>query len=95
MATIEERAYRYAVKTDKPYSWFCDLEKSYIVGATEQDRIARQEERERCINIACEVYCRDCGCCYSEQMRLEKKQNNCSMLDELRKAMEGGEQWKR
>lgn len=67
------------------------LDKHATDALTEQDKIARAEERERCIKVAQEIYCRDCGCCYNERMRLEKKQNNCSLLDEVRKAMEGGE----
>lgn len=61
----------------------------YIHGAQEQDRISRQEERERCIKVAQEWYCQhDCkgGYCPQYSMCL-----NCNVLDSIRKAMEGGE----
>lgn len=87
MATIEERAYQYAVKTDKPYSWFCDLEKSYIAGATEQDRIARQEERARCIRLAQDAVCKVCASCYNIT---NCKKNGCGYFNSIRKAIEEG-----
>lgn len=33
---------------------------AYVLGATEQDSIARQEERERCIQIAQKLLCEKC-----------------------------------
>lgn len=65
---------------------------SYITGAYQQDRIARQEERERCINAAQELVCKQCfensavGCRHANDVA------KCELLIELRKAMEGGNQ---
>lgn len=46
MKTIEERAYEFACKNNKPSSFFCDLEKSYTDGATEQKDIDAAELAE-------------------------------------------------
>lgn len=39
MKTIKERAYIFACENDKPATFFADLEKGYIAGATEQKAI--------------------------------------------------------
>lgn len=62
-----------------------DIHKALVEIATEQDRIARQEERERCIKAAQDVYC-DITCNH----RCDFTQR-CQIMWEIRKAMEGGE----
>lgn len=67
MATIEERAkalYLWDIHCDDddvfPISMknLCRQEiESYTIGATNQDRIAREEERKRCINAFCKIEC--------------------------------------
>lgn len=60
----------------------------YKRGATEQDRIARQEERERCIKAAQDIYC-DSICIVHD---ICKDHGQCSNKNKFRKAMEGGEE---
>lgn len=64
----------------------------YVTNAlAEQDRIARAEERERCINAAQELVCKKCfensaiGCRHANDVA------KCELLIELREAMEGDE----
>lgn len=54
--TIEERAKEYDSQIGRCYNdeGAVDIETLYIEIATEQDRIARADEKERCINAACE-----------------------------------------
>lgn len=51
----------------------------YIIGAQDQDRIARAEEREKFFRIVCET------CFYNGHCEVQ-----CDRLREIRKAMEGG-----
>ena len=57
MATIEERAEQYNrthpfyINVDKGITIACRMFDAYIAGATEQDSIARQEEREKYIRV--------------------------------------------
>lgn len=62
-----------------------DVYADFVQIATEQDRIARQEERERCIEAAQDVYC-DITC----NTRCDIK-NRCQIMYEIRKAMKGGD----
>ena len=77
IATIEERAVQAF-----PHNRFHRY--AYSKGATEQDRIARAEERERCINIAQEMMCKECNQCESYRMH----ETYCNTLMEVRKAIE-------
>ena len=43
MKTIEERAHSFACLNDKPSSFFSDLEKGYLAGASEQKAIDNEE----------------------------------------------------
>lgn len=84
METIEARA---TVIANKIYSgWDTErirqIERGAIIAATEQDRIARAEERERCIMAAQGAYC-DITC----NTRCDIK-NRCEIMYEIRKAME-------
>ena len=85
MTTIEERAKIAFPRLEDPADVL--TRHGYIEGAIEQDRIARQEERERCIKAAQEAHCKLCGKdadykCYCL---------NCLQRTEIRKALEGGE----
>lgn len=87
MNSIEAKA---TVIANKIYSgWDTErirqIERGAIIAATEQDRIARQEERQRCIEAAQDVYC-DITC----NRRCDIK-NRCQIMYEIRKAIEGGE----
>lgn len=94
MATksIEERAHNYAITNESNIQdWDGNYEimvMSYEVGAQDQDRISRQEERERCIKVACDWICRSfCNC---------GDPNGCSVTcrsmteEKIRKAIEEG-----
>lgn len=85
--SIEERAHNHAEKwrNEEYYS----VDEAIEAALTEQDRIARAEERERCIRIACDYYCDDCdGCIYKKENK-----EKCRRLELLRKAIEeGGEE---
>lgn len=87
MATIEERA---AAFTDSKISGKVGkqcIAIGYIHGAQDQDTIARQEERERCIKAAQDVVCRMC-----ESSCREERKYLCSLYSTIRKdIMEGGE----
>lgn len=89
MATksIEGRSYIYARShSSTTISRFRDLENAYKSGATEQDRIARQEERERCISAAQHWLCRSCcETCYSKH-----NISACYKGKAIRKAIEKG-----
>ena len=93
MSTIEERAKETANKLWDidgifTYSEFINTAKQIANdSATDQDRIARQEERERCIKAAQNWYC--------DIMRLgyyptHKLCNGCDRCEKLRKAIEKG-----
>lgn len=94
MATIEERAAEryedpqepYCFETDREQQWYrCGECDGYIAGATEQDRISRAEERERCILMAQKYACRNClneGVCDGTRM--------CTIKNNIRKAIEEG-----
>lgn len=86
MATIEERAKKCANdwRTDEYFaSVECHIEKALM----EQDRIARDEERERCIKAAQDWLCKSCcETCYSKHNIAA-----CYKGKAIRKAMEGGE----
>lgn len=88
--TIEERATRYfrRVYKGEQYNIYLLL----VEIATEQDRIARAEERERCIKIAQDTHCMFCSL-------FNKKSKECGLIDYpcteryvIRKALEGGEE---
>lgn len=72
-----------------PFDKTCE---QFVEIVTEQDRIARAEERERCIKAAQEIVCKMCyedsaiGCKYANDVA------KCTTLIRLRKAMEGGEE---
>ena len=51
--TIEERAYKYACRTETSASFFCDRENGYKVGAKEQ----REIEIDKACNIFCHTGC--------------------------------------
>lgn len=91
MATIEERADAYAKRVCEASADKYCYAIGYYNGATEQDRIARAEERERCINAAQELVCKKCfdnsaiGCRHANDVA------KCELLIELREALEGGE----
>lgn len=90
MGTIEERAIEIAEKWKSDIIRggedisFTHLEYVAKQAATEQDRIAREEERERCIKAAQKWYCGGCrtmqpnGCYY------------CKDMQKIRKAIEKG-----
>ncbi len=87
MKTIEERAYEFACKNDKPSSFFCDLEKGYKVGATEQKVIDDDHLRKATkmlIDKACAAHCKLCDyylCCPYEY-------DVCWERSEIKRAME-------
>lgn len=87
--TIEERAKEsLRIHYDESFRTFNtehrsmrEWEYGYCQGATEQDRIARQEEREKAelsFCIACDSY----DCC--------EQRYNCDSFNKFSKAMEGG-----
>lgn len=91
MATIEERAEILCYDIDLCYTLdFCDnlhYDKERALrlaqeSLAEQDRIARAEERERCVK-AMQDWC--CGMCTERKSHCEV----CTYKDEIRKAMVG------
>lgn len=92
MATIEERAKICAENVA------CDITNTYVVELviehelTEQDRIARAEERERCIKAAQDAHCGMCPI-YEVCHNLDGGNlgGECNAKENIRKAMEGGE----
>lgn len=95
METIEERARQIAEKWKSDIIRggedlsFTHLEYVAKQAATEQDRIARAEERERCIRLAQEWYCNEyCTCATPNSC----KAHDCKAMIEgsIRKTMEGG-----
>lgn len=95
MGTIEERAKNYATKivggeVIEGDVWTAAYER-YVQIATEQDRIARQEERERCVKAAIEYTCRICHPqCMPQFMNCDFNKEKCGRIARLREAMEGG-----
>lgn len=85
MATIEEKAIVYEDYLGRRSYTQTAVQQAYIAGATEQDRIARQEERERCIEAAQYWYCIRCCDTSGEECHY------CHIKEHIRKAMEGGE----
>lgn len=85
METLEERVLKhYHAFVNNEYISIADALRSI---ATEQDRIARQEERERCIEAAQGWLCKLCyDACYCDQ-----NANECCQCEAIRKAMKGGE----
>lgn len=88
METIEERYGNpqepYCFETDREEQWYkC----GQVAGATEQDLIARQEERERCIKAAQDAVCKVCAACYNIT---NCKKNGCGYFNNIRKAIEEG-----
>lgn len=82
--TIEERARQHALAAvygDENDALYKDIETECIKLATEQDRIARAEERERFLRICCET------CFVNDHKPCEKP---CDRLNRIRRAMEGG-----
>lgn len=90
--TIEERAREIVYtlpRTGKTYY------AAYVHGAKDQDRIARAEERERCIMAACEQYRKELVQIV-RVMNLSRKGSGGIIdidgsVDDFRKALEGGE----
>ena len=101
METIKERAKAFSEdknncdvcdgKSYCPCEKFTSNYNMYIQIATEQDKIARQEERERCIRIATFEHCRLCHY-YSEIDNVCVSTHPCDDSKLIRKAMEGGEE---
>lgn len=88
MATIKERAEEHypigiGVFTREGAEL---LQKAYIKGATEQDRIARAEERDRCIQMA---QLRECKRCKDNDKCWLC--DDCTIMQDVREAMEGDE----
>lgn len=101
MATksIEERAEKFAnatiVKSTNFIVWN-QVRARYVDIATEQDRIARQEERERCIQAAQDWCCSDCGAqpkCKidSDELGHPAFGGKCMDRVKIRKAIEEGD----
>lgn len=103
MATIEERANLFACKgcdTRNCKRHICGCTRAsyrkvdYITIATEQDRIARQEERERCIKAAqnwwCKNKCSDYKRCIHGLGNVRILAEGCSFEDELKNELEKG-----
>ena len=95
MATksIEERVLRYYL------DWVCGkpfrVEDALRNIATEQDRISRQEERDRCIKAMQDYYCKikcsfykDCKCEIAEDLVMST--TTCLFHSRIRKAIEEG-----
>lgn len=88
MATIEERAKQmcYFMNGDLRLR-DANIEKALIEIATDQDRLARQEERERCIKAAQDYYCNRTCAGYDIEHCLCRI---CDCRKNLRKAIEEG-----
>ena len=99
MATIEERAREIATqRVGNDYSgkapisedaqYWHVIHSACYEAATEQDRIARKEEQERCIKAAQDVTCRMCECSCREE-----KKYLCPLYSAIRNdIMKGGNQ---
>lgn len=93
--TIEERAekkYKLRPWMSKMMQVSVKINKlRYIQIATEQDRIARAEERERCIKAAQDAHCNMCAI-YEVCHNLSggNLDGECKAKEIIRKAMEGG-----
>ena len=91
MATIEERSEMYQKQkhnVEKTDYLPRHIGEAYRDGAKDQDRIARAEERERCINIAQEIVCKKCFDSSAIGCRCVNDVAKCELLIELRKAIE-------
>lgn len=101
MATIEERAKAFSEEQNAcdicdgkgkycPCGNFTADYDMYFKIATEQDRIARTEERERCIKSAQEWRCKN-ECPWFIQDGKCPMGYPCGTMANIRKALEGGE----
>lgn len=59
MKTIEERAHSFACLNDKPSSFFSDLEKGYLAGASEQKAIDEEVRLKKCDDMTKAEYNRE------------------------------------
>ena len=59
MKTIEERAHSFACLNDKPSSFFSDLEKGYLAGASEQKVIDEEVRLKKCDDMTEAEYNRE------------------------------------
>ena len=59
MKTIEERAHSFACLNDKPSSFFSDLEKGYLAGASEQKTIDEEVRLKKCDDMTEAEYNRE------------------------------------
>lgn len=75
--SIEKRARKFAAQYPNHHK---AIKHTYIVAATEQDRIARADEREMCLNAICRT-CQDLIFCVDR---------NCMYINNIRKAIEEG-----
>ena len=88
METIEERAKRanWGLHVDSFDAFNEETKNAILRFTTEQDRIARQEERDRCIKIAqewnCKVACNNGLACKPDY------KERCVILEGIRKSME-------
>lgn len=80
METIEERAMILAEDSSVLHGTQKAVYKACVEIATEQDQIARKEERERCVNVIC-------NCCQDRMFCLN---NNCMYINNIRKKIEEG-----
>lgn len=95
MATIKDLA---MVVANRIYSgWDTErirqLESAAAMAARQQDRIARREERERCIKAAQDAHCRCCkwyDVCTSNGFDIKKTCIRCDQREQIRKAIEEG-----
>lgn len=86
MATIEEKLYEAidgVIMSGK--TAYSDLVDEILPLISEQDRIARAEERERCIKAAISCICEECAIEYRENSVLC---GLCETRVNIRKAME-------
>ena len=94
--TIEERARQIAEKWKSDIIHggedlsFTHLEYVAKQAATEQDRIARAEERERCIKIAQDTHCMFCSLFNKKSKECGLIDYPCTERDVIRKAIEEG-----
>lgn len=95
--SLEERAAEryenpqepYCFETDREQQWYrCGECDGYIAGATDQDIIARQEERERCIKAIRSV---PCALCLNNDDPDRCKATNCLTKGIIEAIEEGGE----
>ena len=59
MKTNEERAHSFACLNDKPSSFFSDLEKGYLAGASEQKAIDEEVRLKKCDDMTKAEYDRE------------------------------------